>query len=97
MYQFEQNTFIYQLRGSNKDDILQHLFQHLEQFNLTTEMLLVQFKKPALDDIKTWNEFSLLCKQAVECTGRNEGVQHEKIIFSLRTMKEPITTHNCEM
>jgi len=60
-------------------------------------MLLAHFNKSTLDDMKKWNEFSLLCEQAVECTGDSEGVQHEKIIFSLRTMKEPITTHNSEM
>jgi hypothetical protein len=97
MYRSEQNTCIYQLKGANKDDILQYLFQHLEQFNLTAEILLTQLNKSSLDDMKTWNEFSLLCEESIKCTDNSEGVHHEKIIFSLHTMTEPITMHNSEM
>ncbi len=97
MYQFEQNTFIYQLRGTNKDDIFQYLLQHLEQFNLTTEMLVNQFDKSSLDDLKTWDEFSLLCEESIKCKGDSEREQHEKIIVKLHVMTEPITTYNCEM
>jgi hypothetical protein len=99
IYQIEQNKYIYQLRAMNKDDALQYLLQHLEQFNVTLEMLLNQFNRSSLDNIKTWNEFSLLCEQAVKCLGHSESgaQQHEKIMFSLDTMTEPISTHNCEM
>ena len=98
-YQFEQNKYIYQLRAMNKDAVLQYLLQHLEQFNLTLEMLLNQFNRSSLDNLKTWDEFSVHCEQAVKCLSHSEnGVQqHEKIMFSLDTMTEPISTHNCEM
>ncbi|CAF4042950.1 unnamed protein product [Rotaria sordida] len=97
MYQYEQNKYIYQLRATNKDDILQYLLQHLEQFNLTLEILLIQFNRSSLDDIKTWNELTLLCEQAVKCIINNQSeIQHEKIIFSLDTITEQIITHNCE-
>ncbi|CAF0793650.1 unnamed protein product [Rotaria sordida] len=98
MYQYEQNKYIYQLRATNKDDVLQYLWQHLEQFNLTLEILLNQFNRSSLDDIKTWDELTLLCEQTVKCIIDNESeIQHEKIIFSLDTITEQIITHNCEM
>ncbi|CAF1048720.1 unnamed protein product [Adineta steineri] len=97
MYQYEQNTFIYQLRATSQDDIFHYLLQHLEKFNLTTEMLITQFSKASLDNIKTWNEFSSLCEESIKCQNDYEVVKHEKIIFKLSTMDEPIVTHNCDI
>jgi hypothetical protein len=85
-YDTHSYKYIYQLRAMNKDNVLQYLLQHLEQFNLT------------LDNVKTWDELSLICEHAVKCAGDSEnGTQHEKIVFSLDAMTGELLTHNCEM